>query len=31
MKPLIPAEVIEGIIFLIRGHKVLLDADFAEL
>jgi hypothetical protein len=27
----IPAERIEKAIFLIRGHKVMLDADLAEL
>src|SRR3972149_8476390 len=31
MKALIPAEVIERKIFLIRGHKVMLDRDLAEL
>lgn len=31
MKELIPAEVIERKIFLIRGHKVMLDSDLAKL
>jgi phage regulator Rha-like protein len=31
MEPLIPAEVIEKRILLIRGKKVMLDADLAEL
>src|SRR4030043_1709734 len=31
MKALIPAEVIERKIYLIRGHKVMLDSDLAEL
>ena len=31
MTQLIPAEVIERKIFLIRGHKVMLDRDLAEL
>lgn len=31
MKSLIPAEIIEQKIILIRGHKVILDADLAEL
>ncbi|MBI5602727.1 MAG: ORF6N domain-containing protein [Deltaproteobacteria bacterium] len=31
MEPLIPLEVIEKKIFLIRGQKVMLDADLAEL
>jgi hypothetical protein len=31
MKPLIPVEVIEKKIFLIRGEKVMLDRDLAEL
>jgi len=31
MKALIPAEVIERKIYLIRGHKVMLDGDLAEL
>jgi hypothetical protein len=31
MKPLIPVEVIEKKIFLIRGEKVMLDSDLAEL
>jgi hypothetical protein len=30
-KPPLPAEVIEQKIYLIRGHKVILDADLAEL
>ena len=30
-KPMIPVERIEGSILLIRGHKVMLDADLAEL
>jgi hypothetical protein len=28
---LIPVETISGMIFLIRGHKVMLDRDLAEL
>ncbi len=28
---LIPQEIIEGKILLIRGHKVMLDKDLAEL
>ena len=31
MSTLVPAERIERAIFLIRGHKVMLDADLAEL
>jgi len=31
MKALIPAEVIERKIYLMRGHKVMLDSDLAEL
>src|SRR2546426_12058520 len=31
MKDLIPTEQIERAIFLIRGHKVMLDADLARL
>ena len=31
MKDLIPTERIEGTILLIRGHKVILDADLAKL
>jgi uncharacterized protein YjcR len=31
MKELIPVEIIERRIYLIRGHKVLLDGDLAEL
>ncbi len=31
MKELIPVEVIEKKIYLIRGHKVMLDSDLAEL
>ncbi len=31
MKELIPVEIIEKKIYLIRGHKVLLDRDLAEL
>ena len=31
MRALIPAEVIERKIYLIRGHKVMLDSDLAEL
>ncbi len=31
MKSLIPVEIIEQKILLIRGHKVILDADLAEL
>ena len=31
MKELIPAEIIEKRIYLIRGHKVMLDRDLAEL
>ena len=30
-KALVPAELIERKIFLIRGHKVLVDSDLAEL
>lgn len=30
-KNLIPAEVIERRIYLLRGHKVMLDNDLAEL
>jgi len=30
-KSLIPIERIEGLILLIRGHKVILDADLAAL
>ena len=30
-KPMIPAERIEASILLIRGHKVMLDADLAKL
>lgn len=30
-KLLIPVERIEKLIYLIRGHKVMLDADLAEL
>jgi hypothetical protein len=29
--PVVPLERIEGLIFLIRGHKVMLDADLADL
>ncbi|MBI5675214.1 MAG: ORF6N domain-containing protein [Nitrospirae bacterium] len=31
MKELIPVEIIERKIYLLRGHKVLLDSDLAEL
>jgi len=31
MKTLIPVEVIEKKTYLIRGHKVMLDNDLAEL
>lgn len=31
MKEIMPIEIIERKIFLIRGHKVLLDSDLAEL
>ena len=31
MANLVPAERIENLIFLLRGHKVMLDADLAEL
>ena len=31
MKELIPVEIIERKIYLIRGHKVMLDRDLAEL
>ncbi len=31
MKELIPVEIIEKKIYLIRGHKVMLDSDLAEL
>ena len=31
MKELIPVEIIERKIYLIRGHKVMLDSDLAEL
>jgi len=31
MKAIIPTEVIERKILLIRGHKVMLDSDLAEL
>ena len=31
MKALIPIEVIEEKIYLIRSHKVMLDSDLAEL
>ncbi|MBI5639630.1 MAG: ORF6N domain-containing protein [Nitrospirae bacterium] len=31
MKELVPADVIEGKIYLIRGHKVMLDKDLAVL
>ncbi len=31
MSSLVPSEVIEKRIFLVRGHKVMLDADLAEL
>ena len=30
-KQLVPAELIEKKIYLIRGHKVMLDKDLAEL
>jgi len=31
MKHLIPLELIEGKILLIRGHRVMFDSDLAEL
>ena len=31
MKDLIPLEVVEHRIFIIRGHKVMIDRDIAEL
>lgn len=31
MKELIPVEIIERKIYLMRGHKVMLDSDLAEL
>jgi hypothetical protein len=31
MKELMPVEIIERKIYLIKGHKVLLDSDLAEL
>lgn len=31
MKELIPVEIIEKKIYLVRGHKVMLDRDLAEL
>ncbi len=31
MKSLVPIEVIEGKILLIRGNKVMLDSDLADL
>ena len=31
MKPIVTAETIEHKIYLIRGHKVMLDSDLAEL
>jgi hypothetical protein len=31
MSPLVPSEVIQGKIILIRGHRVLLDSDLAVL
>jgi hypothetical protein len=31
MKELIPIDLIERKIYLIRGHKILLDSDLAEL
>jgi hypothetical protein len=31
MEPALPAELIEKKIFLIRGHKVMLDSDLAAL
>ncbi|MCG2725467.1 MAG: ORF6N domain-containing protein [Elusimicrobia bacterium] len=31
MKDIIPAEIIENKIFLIRGHKVMLDSDLAKI
>jgi hypothetical protein len=31
VKELIPVEIIERKIYLIRGHKVMLDRDLAEL
>src|SRR5688572_22457445 len=31
VEPTIPAEIIERKIYLIRGHKVMLDSDLAEL
>ena len=31
MKAIVPIEVIERKIYLIRGHRVMLDSDLAEL
>jgi hypothetical protein len=31
MDPLVPVEMIERKIYLIRGHRVMLDRDLAEL
>jgi len=31
VKELVSAEIIEGKIYLIRGHKVMIDRDLAEL
>ena len=31
MDAIVPTEVIEGRIYLIRGHKIMLDSDLAEL
>ena len=31
MKEIIPVEIIERKIYLIRGHKVMLDSDLAEM
>lgn len=31
IKPTVPAEILERKIYLIRGHKVMLDSDLAEL
>ncbi|OYD16845.1 DNA-binding protein, partial [candidate division WOR-3 bacterium JGI_Cruoil_03_44_89] len=31
MKEIVPQEIIQQKIFLIRGHKIMLDSDLAEL
>jgi len=31
MKELVPSEIIEKRIFILRGHKVMIDRDLAEL